>query len=153
MRNLLSILSLIFFFGVMFISCEKEKELSWREENAAELARLYPNESTELAWIMREMAAKTEEIKEQVKKGDKPSDLSSLFSKIHGAESMRPEAKTEAFKGMANSFVSSFQNLQQSSDDEMIKSYNLMIQNCVICHTTYCPGPLVKIKKLAIEIP
>jgi len=149
MKKLIFGLSLLTFLSVVFISCEQEK--TWREEHSDELARLYPNESSELAWVMREISAKTELVKSQVENGEEIENIIDVFKQVHDAQATKPEVKTEAFANMSSSFVDSFDQLLQSQEGDRIKAYNIMIQNCVICHTTYCPGPLVKIEKLKID--
>jgi len=149
MRRIFLTLSLLAFLSSVFIACEQEK--TWREENSGELARLYPNESSELAWVMREISSKTELVKSQVEKGEEIENIIDVFKRVHDAEATKPEVKTEAFANMASSFVDSFDRLLESQEGDRIKAYNMMIQNCVVCHTTYCPGPLVRIEKLKID--
>ncbi|MFZ6666274.1 hypothetical protein [Peijinzhouia sedimentorum] len=149
MKRVLFSLSLLTFLCSVFIACEQEK--TWWEENSEELARLYPNESSELAWVMREISAKTELVKSQVEKGEEIDNIIDVFKQVHDAEATKPEVKTEAFANMASSFVDSFDRLLESQEGDRIKAYNMMIQNCVVCHTTYCPGPLVRIEKLKID--
>lgn len=149
MKRVLFSLSLLTFLCSVFIACEQEK--TWREVNSEELARLYPNESSELAWVMREISAKTELVKSQVENGEEVDNIIDVFKQVHDAEATKPEVKTEAFANMASSFVDSFDRLLESQEGDRIKAYNMMIQNCVVCHTTYCPGPLVRIEKLKID--
>ncbi len=149
MKRVLLCLSLLTFLCSVFIACKQEK--TWREDNSEELARLYPNESSELAWVMREISAKTELVKRQVENGEEVDNIIDVFKQVHDAEATKPEVKTEAFANMASSFVDSFDRLLESQEGDRIKAYNMMIQNCVVCHTTYCPGPLVRIEKLKIN--
>ena len=149
MKRVLFSIALLIFLCSVFIACEQEK--TWREENSEELARLYPNESSELAWVMREISAKTELVKSQVENGEEVDNIIDVFKQVHDAKATKPEVKTEAFANMASSFVDSFDRLLESQEGDRIKAYNMMIQNCVVCHTTYCPGPLVRIEKLKID--
>jgi hypothetical protein len=143
-------LALPLFALVALFSCQSapKEEANWREENADMLARLYPNESTELAWIMREVSHRLEGVKKSVENGQKSDeDLESVLKTIHGAESIRSEAGSEPFKAFTELTVEAFKNFKEN---QSIETYNLLIANCVACHTAYCPGPLKKINTLKV---
>ncbi|MEM6299743.1 MAG: cytochrome c, partial [Bacteroidota bacterium] len=83
-----------------------------------------------------------------------PEDYRDKFKAIHIAEATDPDTRDESFEAMSEAFLKRMDQLyekQQSGDQELIKGgYNLMVQACMNCHASYCPGPMVRIKKLYI---
>jgi cytochrome c556 len=56
---------------------------------------------------------------------------------------------------MATGFLASMDEVyarqeRSSAPDQVKNGYNLMVEACMNCHRSYCPGPMVRIKKLYI---
>ncbi len=112
---------------------------------------LNPNGDSELALLMRMMNDSTASIKELVKQGKLPEKFPEAFLKIHTAKPTDPTVKTEEFEAFAASYVEGLKQLYQSSPSELETNYNSLVQRCINCHQSVCPGPIKAIKKLKIE--
>ncbi len=112
---------------------------------------LNPNGDSELALLMRMMNDSTASIKEYVKQGKLPEKFPEAFLKIHTAKPTDPTVKTEEFEAFANNYIDGLRQLYQSSPNELKANYNSLVQRCINCHQSSCPGPIKTIKKLKIE--
>ncbi|MGE0637126.1 MAG: hypothetical protein AB7G44_11790 [Bacteroidia bacterium] len=112
---------------------------------------LNPNGDSELALLMRMMNDSTASVKELVEQGKLPEKFPEAFLKIHTAKPTDPTVKTEEFETFADSYVEGLKQLYQSSPSELQTNYNSLVQRCINCHQSVCPGPIKAIKKLKIE--
>lgn len=139
--RLLTLFSLTFFIGVLFYQCTRNSTVPIQ----------YPNESSELALLMREMEAEAITMREAINKGKEPKDVRERFAAILVAKSTEASMKTPAFQAMANNYLKSLDKIYQTPQNERMAKYNIMINDCMNCHKTNCPGPLVRIKKLTTK--
>lgn len=110
-----------------------------------------PNGESELALLMRDMASDAERMKEQIKKGEKPEVLK-RFETIHSAVATEPdEVKNEKFKAFANAYLASIKSLKTATTEESKLIFNGLVETCMNCHTVFCPGPKMRIKKLYLK--
>jgi len=113
---------------------------------------IYPNGGSELAVLMREMYDDSETIKKAVMEGKLPPDFREKFLYLHKATPTDKDTKTEAYPDMAKAFEDNLNRLYDEKDEKKrIKQFDIVIQNCVACHQSHCPGPIKKIKKLNIK--
>ncbi len=112
---------------------------------------LNPNGDSELALLMRMMNDSTASVKELVEQGKLPEKFPEAFLKIHTAKPTDPTVKTEEFEAFAASYVEGLKQLYQSSPSELETNYNSLVQRCINCHQSVCPGPIKAINKLKIE--
>jgi len=109
-----------------------------------------PNGDSELALFMREMHKEAYCMKEHIAKGEPISselDYESLFT----AEATEPQKAASAeYQAYAKTYLQVMKTLGEANLAEQRKVYDTMLDNCVACHQTLCPGPLVKIHKLRI---
>lgn len=119
--------------------------------NIREEGPLNPNGDSELALLMRMMNDSTASIKEYVKQGKLPDKFPEAFLKIHTATPTDLSVKTEEFEVFAASYVEGLKQLYNSSPSELEINYNSLVQRCINCHQSSCPGPIKAIKKLKIE--
>jgi cytochrome c556 len=135
--------SVILFCGSILFACQSQKN-----------AIRYPNQSSELALLMRQMWDDTDKIKQQLiaKKGFE--DVRTSFAKIKTATPTE-EGKTAspAYQAMSDMFLARLDKIYQTqqSDEELLKNYNALVQSCLQCHQSQCPGPMVRIEKLFIK--
>jgi hypothetical protein len=109
-----------------------------------------PNGDSELALLMREMFTEGERIKHQIEAGEAPSGLKK-FKLIHSAIPTDANASGPLFESFATSYLEAIKELEASDTVSFFK-FNRMIDQCMNCHTEFCPGPKRRIKKLYIEI-
>ncbi|MFN3315207.1 MAG: hypothetical protein ACK40K_00185 [Raineya sp.] len=153
-------LAFLIFLGAVFYNCSKQ------ENSKAELKKdslvkpklnyakytdstIYPNGGSELAILMREMYDDADLIKKAVLQKELPPDFRQKFAYLHWASPTDKDTKTEAYPDMAKAFMNNIEALYAEKDTEKrIKKFDIVIQNCITCHQSHCPGPIKKIKKL-----
>jgi len=109
-----------------------------------------PNKSSELAILMRHMATHAEQAKKEVLAGQLRSSFPSEFKKIHTAVPTDDHIKGDAFDGFADGYLKNLE-LLYTPGENLLTKYNAVINTCIGCHESSCPGPLVRINKMKIE--
>lgn len=110
-----------------------------------------PNGSSELALLMRNMYDKGLAVKKQIEDQEQKLDIE-VFQGIHTATPTDPTVRTEEFDGFANAWQTSMRDLGGCAESERPKMFNMMVDNCMSCHTAFCPGPRMRIKKLYMPV-
>ncbi|TCP22888.1 hypothetical protein EV195_11015 [Tenacibaculum skagerrakense] len=122
-------------------SCETQKEDINKKIKS-------PNQDSELALLMREMYDEAIMNKKNIT-NNKPLKINLDHEKILNAIATEPEkAASSEFKAFANSYLQSIEKLKYSNSHQKKEYFENVVNNCMACHQTLCPGPLVRIKKL-----
>lgn len=105
---------------------------------------------SELTLVMRGMemhmqALKTDLENEQLISADRQLD----FSGIHTVRASNHVIRDESYTQLGNSFLEDYQRLfEQQTVAEQKQVFTQSVKACVTCHASYCPGPVMRIKKL-----
>jgi len=108
-----------------------------------------PNGDSELALLMRDMFEESDSLKQRVISGQTLAGLKK-YEDIHSAIPTDPTVTGPVFEAFAEAYISSIKELE-SSDSTSVFKFNKMVDQCMNCHTEFCPGPKKRIKKLYIE--
>lgn len=112
---------------------------------------LHPNNDSELTLLMRDMYNYFDTLKVNIQNGDFPEQIRD-FKEIHNAVSTEPsKSKSALYKAMSTVYLESARRLN-STNNNMPEVFNHMVDNCMNCHRQMCPGPMVKIKKLYMNV-
>jgi hypothetical protein len=134
---------------VIVLSCSQD------DEKTSSTKEVYnPNGDSELALSMRQSFEQTEQIKHNIEKGDFtiPEGYVENLQLFHSATPTDPEVKNELFTQFSNSLYLIANDLVSSSDLNQRKEvYQALISTCISCHQKFCPGPIVRIKKLNLN--
>lgn len=142
---------------ILFLSiacAEKKTDSNNNEKNAKKVVSnddLVMYEPSELATLMQEMYDANKNWKEEVLKGNIPKDFPKKYKTIHSAISTNENAGSDFFNAMASSYISSVDAFTNASSENVKEKYNNMVNVCVACHISVCPGPVGRIKKLLIK--
>lgn len=112
--------------------------------------QLYPNGSSELALLMREMFDETEKIKKQLEAG---SDISTdaSYANMLTVQATEPDKQaSELYQVMSADFIRRWEMLK-TEHEGITDTYTSMVQSCMNCHSAMCPGPMVRIKHLYLD--
>ena len=103
---------------------------------------------SELAEIMRGMYNNMSTVGKLVNSEQEiPDSLLLGYEAMLNAKATNPEEINEQFYGFANIWLAELKGFRETKD---IKSYNSVMNACVNCHQSFCPGPISKIKKLKL---
>ena len=139
-----SLIFLLIFFAIA-IACSKEQKPSGTN---AYIQPINPNGDSELAVLMRAMYDDAARVKQQIASG-KRITFNVHHEDVLNAHATEPEKAASAeYKAFARLYLESIKQLENASINEVDQLYSTMIQHCMNCHQSLCPGPIVKIKKL-----
>ncbi len=137
-------LLLLYIFGV---SCGIENQASSNDKNQMQATMTRKGDSA-LTLLMREMFDDVQAIKQAIENGDSIK-LSVDHEKILSAQATQPEKVfTEAYQAFAVTYLQALKNIQTVHASQQMEAYGSLVKNCMTCHQSLCPGPIVKIKKL-----
>ena len=146
---------LIFYLLLMasVISCQQKKECSTdvkqRPVNPNGDPSTSSGQGSELALLMRDMFTESDSLKQLVLESKQLSGLRK-YQEIHSAIPTDPEITGPVFEAFAKNYIESIKALE-ASDSAAVFNFNHMVDQCMNCHTEFCPGPKKRIKKLYIR--
>lgn len=108
-----------------------------------------PNGDSELALLMRDMFDESDSLKKLVME-DKPLAGLKRFEEIHSAIPTDPEVTGPLFDAFAKNYIESIKALE-AADSASVFNFNHVVDQCMSCHTEFCPGPKKRIKQLYIS--
>ena len=118
------------------------------EQNS--VAPLNPNGDSELALLMRSMYDDGMEMKLALKAGDAPQshiDISKLYS---SEPTVTGKASTPEYLAFALAYEAAFKSLGEAQEDQKAEAYKTLVNSCIACHKSVCPGPIVRIEKMKL---
>jgi hypothetical protein len=112
-----------------------------------------PDDASELALLMRAMAAHVDSVKATLQRGDGippyPEDFAKLFTATP-TEGMHIDPIT--YPTFGKDYLAKLDMLYAGTEEERPRLYNALVQSCANCHGTHCPGPLMRIKKMYVPL-
>lgn len=143
MRNKLIVLLSIVVSFTLLVQCADQSKTS--------KPRFTMATDSELTILMRDMYTYFDSIKSDIKNESLNSEIRT-FADIHKAVATSPEkSSSDLYQGMAAIYLESAERLNKAGVDKP-KAFNIMLDNCMSCHQQLCPGPMVRIKKLYIDL-
>ena len=105
-------------------------------------------EPSELALTMRKMYANMKEVNLLLDSGEViPDSLLKGYESMLTDQPTNPDEIGSKFYGFAEGWLNELETLKQNPNKE---NYNSLMNTCVHCHQSFCPGPIKKIKKLKL---
>jgi len=119
----------------------------------AEAQSIMPqDDASELALLMRTMANHTDSVKAALKRDGKlppKPDVGRLLTATP-TEGMHIDPIT--YPTFSADYVKKLDALYKAPKKERPQAYNALVQSCANCHGVHCPGPLMRIKKMYVEV-
>ena len=101
-----------------------------------------PNDTSEMALLMRDMFERLEVIKYKIENNESLSEEQLSFAIIHSQEA------TEGLVPMSEGYsriINQFNNYPSK------ENYKSIVNSCINCHISMCPGPLERIDNLILN--
>jgi hypothetical protein len=147
MKNMLKVTKYFLIIFAITVACTEEKKACATGEDQVQQP-INPNGDSELALLMRAMFEEAQLIKQQIKNGE-PITVKLDHEKILTAHATEPEkAASDTYKAFAELYLQNIKSLQSAEPQQVVNIYDNVVQSCMSCHQSLCPGPIVKIKKL-----
>jgi hypothetical protein len=113
---------------------------------------LNPNGDSELAILMREFAAYTDSVKQDLLNNRTPRPKPANLSQILTAKKTDESIDKSVFTPLAQSYIASVEYFYNAAPEEKTDMYNSMVNMCINCHKNFCGGPIKRIQKLFIPM-
>jgi len=111
----------------------------------------YQASESELSKLMRVMANDMKKMKPLIASSKHLKKWGKDYASIKTAKPSADSKKGEHFDEYANAFLTRVAKMQAVDNNvELIPQYNLLVQSCIRCHETYCPGPISMLRKLKL---
>lgn len=141
--SLLVICSLLFFANFWFACNVTEKNAHTTDKQI-----LNPNGDSELALLMRAMFDDAARMKAQLDKGEQVTPNID-HKKILTAHATEPhKAASAQYKAFSAAYLNIIDSFEQAQKDDIDALYTDMVNSCIACHQSLCPGPIVRIEQL-----
>ncbi len=124
-----------------------------RQSDPAPLATQDPDDASELALLMRAMAAHLDSVKATMARGDDLPAYPVEFAKLFTAtptEGMHIDPIT--YPTFGKDYLMKLDMLYTGAEADHPRLYNALVQSCANCHGTHCPGPLMRIRKMYVSL-
>lgn len=109
-----------------------------------------PNGSSELSLLMREMLEHAQSARKLALEEKLNPTIPESFQKIHTAKATDSETKNSYYDTFADVYLNAVKTYSTSKGPEIVSNYNNLVNTCLACHSTHCPGPVPRIKKLLV---
>lgn len=147
------ILPLGLLFSVMVWAACQNKESSQPAPPASK--EKSANAISEMAALMKKIDRQTERLKLEIQE-DRPKIEVADFSGIRTATTTKENIHSPGFSAYAESYLAKQSELAASPVAKRKFVFNEMIDLCMSCHYSYCPGPTSRIKRYYLptnEVP
>ncbi len=136
---------------LIFISCLVSCLNDSGKKECSASTIINPNGDSELALLMRAMFDDSMQMKKSIEAGKKPVSQIN-YEELFTAEATVPEKMSTAeYKAFAKVHFAKMAELSKANSEEAPKMYTQMVESCMGCHHSFCPGPIVRIKKLYLD--
>lgn len=149
-----NLLAGIFFVFIGFLACQNHETTSANHETESEEycvnPQKDPNEVKPMARMMRTMADYCDTMRLELRNGKTVDSVRFPLMPFWTAEPTDSSVLETLFFNNAKSFAAAWRTLMTSEKNQKA-NYELLIAQCVNCHSSYCSGPLKRIRKLPLE--
>ncbi|TND07984.1 MAG: hypothetical protein FD123_2792 [Bacteroidetes bacterium] len=113
---------------------------------------LNPNGDSELAILMREMTAWTENTQQFIgQHTEMPANFPENFKTLTTAKATDSTLDRVTFNVYANSWLMAYEKFKRSDATDRAQNFNNIVNACAGCHGQFCQGPLKRINKMRVE--
>lgn len=108
-----------------------------------------PNKDSELTLLMRQVYEDADSIKATIKAGtgNVTEEFIEELEYVHKATPSDPKLSNPTFTAFNEMIIAEAKTLQTTADNKE-EGFNRLVNRCIDCHKTFCPGPIPRIKKL-----
>ena len=107
-----------------------------------------PNDTSEMALLMRDMFEKLEVIKDKIENNEDLSKEQLSFAAIHLQEVTDSSFIKEGLVPMSEWYI---RIINQFNNHPTKENYKSIVNSCINCHISMCPGPLERIDNLILK--
>lgn len=132
---------IVLVLGVLLLACNESNKQS-------EKVVIDPNNTSEMALLMRDMFTQLNSVKLKLELGHDLSNSQLNFALIHEQKATDESFRKEGLEGMSWGYSNA---VHQFNNSQTLTNYRTVVNSCVSCHQSLCPGPLERIDNLIIR--
>ncbi len=142
----------VFLFAAVCIgvSCSDSSNKTSKEEENCSKTIKDPNDVKPMALMMRTMANDCDSMRLKINNGKTVDSVQYPLMPFWAAEPTDSSVLEPLYFNNAKQFAAAWRQLMSSKENQK-ENYTAVINNCVNCHSSYCSGPLRRIKKLPLD--
>ena len=129
------------------ISCADSDKKTAAQEESCNNPIKDPNEVKPMALMMRTMANYCDSMRLEINKGQTVDSVKYPLMPFWTAEPTDSSVLETLFFNNAKQFEAAYRQLMSNTANQK-ENYTAVINTCTQCHSSYCSGPLKRIKKL-----
>lgn len=109
---------------------------------------------SELALLMRTMAAHADSVKAGLARGEKklPPYPAAITKLLTATPTKDMHIDPITFPTFGTDYQAKVSALYKAARKDRDRAYNALVLSCANCHTTHCPGPMMRIKKMYVAL-
>ena len=107
-----------------------------------------PNDTSEMALLMRDMFERMDIIKDKIENNEDLSKEQLSFVTIHSQEATDSSFVKEGLVPMSEGYS---RVINQFNTFPSTENYQSIVNTCISCHISMCPGPLERINNLMLN--
>lgn len=142
--------TLIWVACIVLLACHDEKSTSTASDESCVNPIKDPNEVKPMAQMMRTMANYCDSMRLKINAGQHVDSISYPLMPFWTAEPTDSSVLETLFFDHAKRFEANYQALMRDTLHQK-ENYTLVINTCIQCHSSYCSGPLKRIRKLPLD--
>jgi len=143
-------ITLVWVACVIFVACQNEDNASVKSDESCVNPIKDPNEVKPMARMMRTMANYCDSMRLKINAGQHVDSVAYPLMPFWKAEPTDSSVLETLLFNNASEFESAYNTLMRDSLHQK-ENYTLVINTCIKCHTSYCSGPLKRIRKLPLD--
>jgi len=144
------IIAFLFVSVCVIVSCSESASKKEITEESCENPIKDPMEPKPMALMMRTMANYCDSMRLKINAGEVVDSTTYPLMPFWGAEPTDSSVLEPLFFNNAKMFAEAYRKLM-SDPQHQKANYTAVIDNCINCHSSYCSGPLKRIKKLTLD--
>ena len=126
--------------------------MAHRNETAVATTAPLQDDASELALLMRSMAAHADSVKAALKRDDKLPPRVDVSTLLTATPTTGMHIDPITYPTFSADYVKNLDALYKAPKKQRPQAYNALVQSCANCHGTHCPGPLMRIRKMYVEL-
>lgn len=145
----------ILFLIIIMANCgmrNEENEHETRDTVCTTNQVINPNGDSELGLLMRDMFDTVANLSSLIADNKLPGKFPEKFLGIHSATSIDDKVNSIEYKTLATDYINNLKQLYEGPKSDVKRNFNIMVQGCISCHQSFCPGPIKKINKIKLKI-
>ena len=148
MKNLIA--GILFASLCIFISCSDTNSKKMAEDESCVNPTLDPHDVKPMALMMRTMANYCDSMRLEINAGKTVDSLRYPLMPFWTVEPTDSTVLEPLFYNHAKDFEAAYRKLMMDIKNQP-ENYTAVINRCVQCHSSYCSGPLKRIRKLTLD--